>query len=370
MLSTNTIQTRTEFQALQPEWDELLARSDDASVFLTHEWLSTWWKHLGKDRSLHVLTVRDNGRLIGVLPLALRVPQYSRMMPRVLEFLGSGVVGSDYLDAIVDREREEETLDAFAHNLARSRFMVQFGQLRRGECKAQKLASRLARSNWRVSDTRVNVCPYIPLNVPTWDDYLATLGNSQRSNFQRRLRNLQKVDGFRFVRAQTVDEAGHALDVLIELHKKRWSATPHLSEAFQSDSIIAFHREFVQLAAKRGWLRLLSLWIKDAPAAALYGLRYGSTFSFYQSGFDTALSRQSVGLVMMGLAIKSAFEEGALEYDLLHGNEEYKFHWTGKTRELGRIELFPPYARGAFYRHCVGLNRAARRMVRRMLIRA
>jgi len=74
--------------------------------------------------------------------------------------------------------------------------------------------------------------------------------------------------------------------------------------------------------------------------------------------------------VMMGLAIKSAIEEGAEEYDLLHGEEEYKFHWTRETRELGRIEAFPPHARAAFYKRCVTFNRAARQMVRRMLVRA
>src|SRR6185436_11069264 len=98
------------------------------------------------------------------------------------------------------------------------------------------------------------------------------------------------------------------------------------SEAFHSDSIVEFHREFVQTAAERGWLRLLLIHLDGVPAASLYGLRYGPTFYFYQSGFDPAFSKHSVGVATMGLAIKTAIEEAALEYDFLHGNEEYKFH--------------------------------------------
>jgi CelD/BcsL family acetyltransferase involved in cellulose biosynthesis len=331
-------------------------------VFLTHEWLSTWWKHLAEGRKLDILTGRENGELVGILPVALRPPQYFRMIPRILEFIGSDTIGSDYLDAIVEPAKESAVLSAFAQHLSTRGLTLQLSQLSRKECLARKLAEGLAERNWRVSDVPINECPFISLQGHTWESYLAGLGSSQRYNFNRRLRNLEKAEGFRFER-QT------PLDVVVDLHKKRWTERGGVSEAFQTDKVIAFHREFTQIAADRGWLRLMSIWLKEQPAGALYGLRYGSKFYFYQSGFDAAFSRQSVGLVLMGLSIKEAIQDGAGEYDLLHGCEEYKFHWARERRELGRIELFPPFLRGAVYKQCMTANRAARRMVRRMLIR-
>jgi hypothetical protein len=56
-----------------------------------------------------------------------------------------------------------------------------------------------------------------------------------------------------------------------------------------------------------------------------------------------------------------------MEYDFLHGDEEYKFHWADGTRDLGRIELYPPHARGRIYRHAIHFNRAARSVARRVL---
>jgi CelD/BcsL family acetyltransferase involved in cellulose biosynthesis len=357
------------FAALGGEWTHLLTRSRSDCVFLSHEWLSGWWKHLSDGRELHILTARTAGRLVGILPLAIRPRQVGRMMPKVLEFLGSGIVGSDYLDAIVDQAFEQESLDAFTRALSGSRFMIQFGQLRESGSLAEGIASRLGRAAWKVSNARINVCPFIPLSGYSWENYLSELGSSQRYNFQRRLKSLEKTGEFRLETATAAD-CVRSLDVLIELHHKRWGTRTELSEAFQTESITAFHREFVQAAADRGWLRLLSLWIANRPVAALYGLRYGRTFSFYQSGFDPEFAKKSVGLVMMGLAIRSAIEEGADEYDLLHGDEEYKFHWTQKSKELRRVELFPPRARGFLYRHAITANRAARRLARRMLIRA
>jgi CelD/BcsL family acetyltransferase involved in cellulose biosynthesis len=222
---------------------------------------------------------------------------------------------------------------------------------------------------WAAAETRINVCPFIDLHGQTWESYLATLGSNQRYNFNRRLKNLVKNSGMEVTTVQSPADARGALDTVIALHRRRWGAKG-TSEAFQNDSIVAFHREFVELAAARGWLRILNMQAGGGPAAALYGLRYGRTFYFYQSGFDPLYSKQSVGLVIMGLAIKGAIEEGVSEYDLLHGSEEYKFHWASQTRDLCRLELYPHHARGRVYRHAIGLNRTARRMAKRVLGKA
>src|SRR5207247_1240374 len=116
-MKLQTINTIDEFLSLRHEWDSLLESSASDCVFLTHGWLSTWWRHMADDRGLSIFTLRDGGQLIGILPVAERAAQYARMMPRVLEFLGSGVVGSDYLDAIVARGREREVMAVFADHL-------------------------------------------------------------------------------------------------------------------------------------------------------------------------------------------------------------------------------------------------------------
>ena len=84
------IESAKEFYELREEWNALLQSSASNCVFLTHEWMSTWWKHLRETRQLSIVTARESGRLIGIMPLALRPPQYARMMPRLLEFLAKG----------------------------------------------------------------------------------------------------------------------------------------------------------------------------------------------------------------------------------------------------------------------------------------
>ena len=55
---------------LRPEWNGLLCRSPASSVFLTWEWIATWWEHFGREGDLLILAVRDeSGRLVGLAPL-------------------------------------------------------------------------------------------------------------------------------------------------------------------------------------------------------------------------------------------------------------------------------------------------------------
>jgi CelD/BcsL family acetyltransferase involved in cellulose biosynthesis len=368
-MNIETITSSEHFCSLRESWNDLLKSSSSDCVFLTHEWLSAWWKHLAGDRRLSILVARDGGKTVGILPVAERGVQYARMMPRTLEFIGSGLIGSDYLDAIIKAGCEAEVNAAFAEHIHGRGLMLQLSQLRRETALVQGLAQVLRTRGWLAAETKLNICPYIDLSGLTWQTYVSGLGANIRKNLNRYLRLLPSNFEMQVDCVRDVDSADSALDTVIELHEKRWKRAG-TSEAFQNPEVIDFHREFVRLAAERDWLRLLIVRLNGQPAASLYALRYGPTFYFYQSGFDPAFSKHSVGVATMGLSIKTAIEEGALEYDFLHGNEEYKFHWARSSRDLGRLELYPTHARGRLYRHAIHLNRAARKMARRVLLKA
>jgi CelD/BcsL family acetyltransferase involved in cellulose biosynthesis len=356
-------------EALRDEWNELLEASDADCLFLTWEWLSAWWKHLAGDRRLAIFALRHGGRLVALAPFCLRPPSLSRRRPLpVLEFLGSGCVGSDYLDLIVRRGYESEARQAFASALVKERLVLDWTQLRRGSCAAAGVAADLGARNWSVSETLANTCPFIPLAGMSWEAYLATLGAEHRYNFHRKWKRLNRDYSVQFERVDTEEQCRESIDLVMDLHNMRWRDRGG-SNAFDTPGLMAFHREFSQIALTRGWLRLYVLRLDRKSAACLYGFLYGGTFYFYQSGFDSAYRKESVGLVSMGLSIKSAIEEGAEEFDLLHGDEEYKSHWSRQSRELGRLELYPPGGMGSICRRSAELERAARRIARRVLSR-
>lgn len=362
-----TIGGESEFAALNQEWDELLQSSDSDGLFLTWEWLYTWWKHLAGDRQLSILVVRCGGVLAALAPCCISSPglAHRRLLP-VLQWLGSGNVGSDYLDVIVRRGYEDDVHPALSSCLARKRLVLNWTQLKRGAYQAAGVASALAENGWSVAEAKTNTCPFIPLVGKSWDSYLASLGAEHRYNFQRKWKRLNRDCSVSFEQVSTQEQCSESIDLVIAQHNLRWRDRGG-SDAFHTPSLVAFHREFSQIALGRGWLRLYVLRLNGKPAASLYGFLYRRTFYFYQSGLDATYEKYSVGLVTMGLAIKSAIEEGAEEYDLLHGNEAYKSHWSRDSRELSRLEVYPPRALGWLCRSSVELERGARRIFRRVV---
>jgi len=355
------IDTIEEFGKLKNTWEDVLEASSANCFFLTWEWLYTWWKHLGGGRELYILTIESDGRLIGIAPLAMRPRRVSGFPARSLEFLGSGIAGSDYLDLILRRGKEAEAIGSLAEYLANRKLQLVLGQLRESAA-AWRLAWTLEdRDGYRAFQMETDRCPYIDLTGQTWQTYLAALGASHRANFGRRLKQVAKAFDFRFERVKSERQRREALAVLIDLHHKRWRERG-MSEAFSSAEMTAFHDDVSRVALEQNWLRLYVLRLNDRPAAALYGFCRGGRFYFFQSGLDPEHSRYSVGLITMGLAIKDALAEGAEEYDLLHGGESYKFLWTQRERGIHKLELYPPGVAGLVHGKISHAGRVARKI--------
>jgi CelD/BcsL family acetyltransferase involved in cellulose biosynthesis len=356
-----------EFERLGEQWRELQLRSSSRSLFSTWEWLFTWWKHLSAGRHLNLLVVRQAGQIAAIAPLSVRPSRVSKLLPfRALELLGRGSVGSDYLDLIVGRGTESEAIEEIAGHLHQLRLPMELPQVLLNGSKAGLLAQRLAPRGWRVSSSATNVCPYINLAGHDWASYAATLGTAHRANLGRRIRGLEKVDDVRLEAVSSEKERHTALDHMMALHNARWKQLGG-SDAFDTPEIAGFHHEFSAVALRNGWLRLMVLRVGAVPVAYLYGFRHESVFYFYQSAFDPAWSDRSVGLVAMGLAIRSAIEEGAGEFDLLHGGERYKRHWAKEERAIGRVDIHPPLIRGWITSGAAELGRAARVVGRSLL---
>ncbi len=362
-LRLETIVDSTAFAELKDEWTHLLEASPSDSLFVTWEWLHTWWTHLRGDAKLTILLVRRGPELLAVAPFVSH--GVSLLGSARLSFLGEGRVGSDYLDVIVRHGAEDQAIPAIAAELVLLGATLRMTQLRITSSAGSRLARELRLRGCPVRATRTHRCPYIDLGGGSFEAYLATLGSEHRYGFQRKLRKLETRHDLRFERVSTESRRIELLPVLFELHRQRWSGRGG-SDGLAGEGIAGFHEALTRLALERGWLRLFVLWLGPTPAATLYCFRYGPTFSFYQSGFDPQFTRLSVGLVALGLAIKSAIGEGALEFDFLHGEEGYKFHWTRAARRLGCVQAFPTGPLGRISWVARGALETARRAAHRL----
>jgi CelD/BcsL family acetyltransferase involved in cellulose biosynthesis len=349
MITTRVIDDAAEFNALQRDWNNLLQASSCGCLFLTWEWLHTWWTYLAENRKLHIIAVWNGGKLIGIAPLALR-PAFSRKwMPLpALEFLGAGSVGSDYLSFLLRNGHEQDALRQIAESLASTRLMVELVRVEKTSLTMINLAHQLRQSNWKSFYLTTNYCPYITLADHSWDTFLNSLHSTHRKQFERKFKRLYRKFEVKFDRVQSESQRQSAMATYLDLHLKRWSGGGG-SSAIGDEKHIHFHQHFSSISLNRGWLRMYTLSLSGKPAAVLYMFRFKDVYYYYQCAFETSYGNLSVGMVSLSLAIKDAIEDGAAEFDFLHDDEEYKYLWAHEERPLIRLELYPSMHVGRIY---------------------
>src|SRR3989338_8833455 len=82
-----------KFRNLRVDLDKLLSSSFANTIYLTWEWLYTWWDiYWDSVRKLHILVVKDDsGDIKAIAPFIIREKRIANLFTlRVLEFLGTG----------------------------------------------------------------------------------------------------------------------------------------------------------------------------------------------------------------------------------------------------------------------------------------
>ncbi len=331
---------REIFDRLKVGWSDLFSRSEE-SPFLSWAWMSSWFESFGTDLTPMVFTARRDGNLIGILAMVRSSTSVLGFRVDRAAMMGSRFGGADYLDIIAAPEDRAECVNAFLQFLRERTDAVDV--LEFGDLASDSETCTLIKRNYAGTvprDPRLIVlpgelCPQIDLSR----GWQYVLDHSKRkSNFRRRLKDLQRMDGFQFRSVTDSQQVDAALDRFLQLHSRRWAASGG-SEVSGHPRLISFHRAAVAALAEAGLVRFDELWVEGRCCASVYGFDDGRALYYYNSGYDPDLRHLSVGLVLLGLSIKAAAERRNSTYDLLRGSETYKFDWATGYRELVTLRL-------------------------------
>jgi CelD/BcsL family acetyltransferase involved in cellulose biosynthesis len=321
------------FVGLNDDWVDLEDRAAEDSIFLTHLWQHTWWRELGGQpgQELNLVSFRDGGRLVGLAP-TYRETVDGRP---VLRF-GGGLEVTDHLGVLVESGYEERVGRAFlTHCRECDDVHLDFHFLRSdGTTLAMlKAAADALGAQSTIEDEEVS--PYIAL--PTdWETFVASLGRKDRHELRRKRRRLEEAGGW-VVRDATAESLPADLEVFFDLHARSTRAKAD----FLTDDVKLFFRHLCGHLKDFGWLSLRTMDFEDRPVAAVLGFDYKGTLQLYNSGYDAALNRLSVGFVLMSEEVRLSIEAGCAEVDFLRGNERYKYELGAVDRPLVHLLVEP-----------------------------
>jgi CelD/BcsL family acetyltransferase involved in cellulose biosynthesis len=309
---------------LADDWNDLLTESRADTVFLTWEWISTWWANFGEQYLLRVLVARESidDHLVGIAPLMIEPGVVRRLL-----VLGSPLVAGDYGDFIIRKSREDEVAHAFVETLRNIRGwnVCQVAGIRPDSLMATHLPALAPR--WAIHRHTVGA-PYLDLPA-SWEALVRGVSKRFRHKLGWYPRRLERdhPDRTSFLHIEQETGLDQAMSVLFELHQKV-KVSRGITGAFADPLRRKFHREIARLFFRRGWLDLYELRLGQETIAICYCYRYRGTTSFYQTGYALDWSQYQPGQQVIAHAIRAAIDTGMQRFDFLRGTESYKSHWT------------------------------------------
>ncbi len=351
-------------------WTELVEADPDASLFMTPEWVMTWWRHLGRGR-LVIATARESGTLVGLAPMCETDATVVGLPARALRFAGEPE--ADRL-GLLAAGGDAKTLDALVAAVLDRAGGVDFARLDEivADSPTDKALDRgLQRRGVRGLRRTCGRAPVLTLQ-PSLPDQEAAYPKSLRTRLRRARKRVEAAGGLEFRRWRPQPEEVPDLLVRLRAVETLKIAARHASGQ-RGDGVLtptdrwAFFQESCALFAAKGWLDVATLSSGARLAAYRLGFRFHGAFLDYNLAQDPEFQRLSPGRLLLDEIIRDAQREGLAAVDASRGSlvaPHLLADWTPDARTHVRWLIPGPSWRGRGLRWVEGWLKPSARRVR------
>lgn len=327
------INTIDSFKALQPVWNDLVEAGQHPNVFLTFEWLFSWWETFGSLHELYILVVSHDEQIIGVAPLMLSDQGGGGTK---VQFIGTP--DSDYSNFLSSRPGETTAA------------ILDYLMDHRNDWNQIDLHQISARSS-TVEHTKAFFGSNGANNIfgpgETCHSFVYELGDDKRESFALRRNKTMKwsINFFKKSGSLSLEEHKTAegiepwLDRMFHYHIVRWRNTLTPSK-LTNERNRCFYRSVLGRLATNQQVSLLVLKHDDLPIAFQFNFCYRGSVYIYTLAHNIHFRRQSPGKIMNHLASQHYIQRGYDELDFTRGSETYKGSLTNQTFTNYQLKVY------------------------------
>lgn len=319
------------FCSLRSEWNALLHNSSVNSVFLTWEWLDSWWQVYRTTEVLNVILIKDEcDELVGIAPFVINtIPGRLFAKVRALYFLGirSDQKLTEYIDIIAKKGSEQDVCEKIVDIINASAnewdiFML--NEIPEGSFMLQQIYQLLLPSKLLFAESS-HGCSVIKI-PDTFETYLKSLKPRIRTKFRSLPRRLEEDHEVVMELCTGGDMLKETMESFYDLHQKRWEFEGQLG-TFRDKRKIDFYERVTKYFTDNEWLSIYSLKVDGHYRAHEYCFLYDNKLYVLQEGFDPEWLKKGVGNVLRTYVIKDCIAKGIEEYDFLGGVTFHKSTW-------------------------------------------
>ncbi len=324
MLEVKPLESLEECVAYESFWKKLVESMSYPSPFVHPEWVLTAMKANKHKWQPYILLIKDKGEATGILPL------YKNMQNTSIVELGfaGDCYYPDPLGLCCTVENRKDCINIFRDYL--------YGNHKWDILRLKWLLHDEA-MEWKNSSAIIKntaIAPYISLHG-TFQEYLSKFKKRKIYFATRKVKKFEKSNG-EYFSTRSTEKCRELLERLFFLHKNR-SVERGIVSTFCGEEIISFHNKMLDNSENIyvHWLTLNSEII-----AVLYGFLFQGRFFYYQISHDIKHGSLSPGVVLLYKAIEQCCKMGIQEFNLLQGDEAYKWKWTKDSRSLYMVTMY------------------------------
>lgn len=325
LLKIRIVDTETDLIALETEWNDLLERSSNATIYTTFEWVREAWNICQTGAKPFILKFYDGVTLVGIIPLRIKT---SRLGIKVLQHISMGLPHlsiADMLDTLSATGYEEMVIQSFAIFVKKQKHRwdtIDWQEVPSTSSTSSVLLPAIQGVGLKYVETVQNETFLIKLPA-TWDEFLSQLSTEMRNTIKRKTRKILREQNASFERISTCEEVDQVLLIMRDFIDKRWEES---GKDIQNHEVFDFGRKLAPALLKRGWLDLNVIKVDNRPIAINWNFRFRGMVYYFRTAFDLGLEwrKYSPGIILLAYCIEQAIKDNFHSYHLLRGQFEYK----------------------------------------------
>jgi CelD/BcsL family acetyltransferase involved in cellulose biosynthesis len=346
-ISIDVISEAAAFEALAEQWNSLLQQSGLINPFLRHEWLTSWWRGYGAEKSLLILRFKREEQTIGFAPLMIHRVKLTGMPLTAVGFLCNHWTRMDF---ILIKEYARDCLSEFTHWIRQQNRVLILAQMENSGENYITLKSTLESQRIAFTETEKKHA-FIPL-TNTWEAYLQSQSKNFRMDSRRKLKRLQESGEVKLVSSSSDLDSLNKIKAIAQNCWQNKAAVNIIS----TSSGETFYRAVIDAWQNSGLLDFSIVTVNDTPISYMMGIKYHGCYFAFDTAFDPQYEKFSPGLILHNLLLEKLYQQGITRFDFGFV-AEYKKRWSEETLAVCDLTVYPNSTMGFFLG---GLNRLKR----------
>lgn len=334
--------------ALEAEWVALCEEGASNEPFFRPEWFRAFVTNFAED--LRIVTVRRAGRLVAILPLAIRREKLHGLPVRKLAAVFN--LQSQRFDIIrtADESGKPEILSALWKEInSISGWDVLETRLTYDHSWIAELCDIAARERFATGVWPMDEAPFVSLPAggdkqKLVDDYFKSLTKNRRKLLSKNLRHLEESGRVEF--AVTRGYEPWLMKKYFALEAQSWKARAG-TDVDSDPRIAALHDDFARECAKRNAISFHELKLDGRTIAMYLSLEFDTQRTIgWKMSFDEEFARFSPGNVLFREVLSECMRRGSRELDMLSPSNYNKSLFASGTRKHSAFYIFRPSIAG------------------------